>query len=412
MSAAAAANKKSHVRNTNAPAGSINSAPISPRVADHYTLDKLLGSGGFGEVFLGRPKYAVLGDDTPSYVAIKKILVDKRERMEAKRKRKLEAKKLQRGQPAPPPGANGTAVKDDKKEDQKDKKPPPKMYTPSQIEKHRLLLRQEAKILKKFKHPNIIKYVDYLPREGHTMIEGEEAFITEYAPHCLDELPLPSVRIFKNIARQLFTVLAYLHGEGEGQGGGYKHLDLKPINILYSGTFLNPTLKLIDFGMCVKKDKRVGRCGTDVYMAPEIIDDKCKDEKADIWSAGITLIALYQGHSNIWQIDKIVTRAAIDQKYVEKGVNEIKNDAEKVAKKEEIKKRLRSEATYNLIRAVKVGKLGENGEPVEPGDPKTYPMMDRVPVEAHEFLLRCLVADPTERPSAEELLKDPWLNSQ
>jgi serine/threonine protein kinase len=231
------------------------------------------------------------------------------------------------------------------------------------------------------------------------MIEGEEAFITEYAPHSLDRLPLPTVSVFKNIARQLFTVLAYLHGEGEGQAGGYKHLDLKPTNILYSETFLNPTLKLIDFGMCVKKDKRVGRCGTDDYMAPEVLNDKCKDEKADIWSAGVTLIALYQGHSNIWDIDQIVSRVALDKKYADDGVNNIKNDVEKVAKKREIRKALESEATYALIRAVKTG------------DPKTYPMMGKVPVEAREFLLRCLEPDPTKRPSAEDLLKDPWLNS-
>ena len=84
---------------------------------------------------------------------------------------------------------------------------------------------------------------------------------------------------------KLLQVLLYLHAKG------IVHRDLKPENILFENTSKTSNLKLIDFGIAIKRDsntKLTTRIGTPYYIAPEVL---CKtyDEKCDIWSAGVIL---------------------------------------------------------------------------------------------------------------------------
>jgi calcium-dependent protein kinase len=79
--------------------------------------------------------------------------------------------------------------------------------------------------------------------------------------------------------------LLYIHAKG------IIHRDLKPENILFEDNSKNSNLKLIDFGIAVKrqnKNKLSTRIGTPYYIAPEVL---CKsyDEKCDIWSVGVIL---------------------------------------------------------------------------------------------------------------------------
>lgn len=88
------------------------------------------------------------------------------------------------------------------------------------------------------------------------------------------------------IIKELLTIVNNLHEKG------YCHLDIKPDNVMMD-EFAN--IKLIDFGFA-KNDgyNCYGVVGTTGYLAPEIQQYKYYNGyKADIFSAGMTLIAIF-----------------------------------------------------------------------------------------------------------------------
>lgn len=415
-----------------------NAMTTSPSIRSLYHLDKVLGSGGFGQVWLGRSIYDIPGipsDQQPSRVAIKLILSEKRERLIEKRRAKLLKKKEEADKvnKLDPKQQQQDRVEPDKLEQKKKEEEEPKaseqepekvIIKAQDIDKTRLLLRNEAQVLKTLNHPNIIKFYDYLPRQGHAMFQDEEALVTEYVERSLSSLDLGSVWTtdtngkFVHIAKQLFTVLHYLHDTI-----GKKHLDLKPDNIMYTSTIDNPLLiKLIDFGMCVKKENTVGYCGTYNFMAPELVkkNGTSSDEKPDIWSAGMTLIALFNPRksSAVWKVDEKkrteLTKEKV-KKLTEKMVKENKLDgvkaeemnSEQKEKMKEIEREAKKEAGKEANRLV----TQEAILAFKPEDPKTYPYMETVPEPFQKFIMRCLVPDPSKRPTARELLEDDIFKS-
>jgi len=97
---------------------------------------------------------------------------------------------------------------------------------------------------------------------------------------------------FSKLAFQMVSALKHLHASR------VVHRDVKPDNFLVGGK-AGDTVKLCDFGLAAFlpfHGKLTGLVGTAPFMCPEmIIDDWC-DEKADIWSLGVTVYAFFFGN--------------------------------------------------------------------------------------------------------------------
>lgn len=151
----------------------------------------------------------------------------------------------------------------------------------------RVMLLREAELLSRLEHPALPRVVDWI-EEGEEIclvmdfVEGRslEQFLKESGP--------ADGRAVCRWGMELCQVLGYLHSRKPP----VLHHDLKPANLI-----LQPdgSLKLIDLGAAARKAENI-RWGTKGYSAPERLRGGCRtDERADIYSMGVTLYRLATG---------------------------------------------------------------------------------------------------------------------
>jgi len=100
----------------------------------------------------------------------------------------------------------------------------------------------------------------------------------------------------KILTANLLKAIQYIHEKG------IMHRDLKPENILMVSKLSNTDIKISDFGLAkISKDypRRLPRshsiCGSDFYLAPEVIKQEEYGREIDIWSVGVITFVLMSG---------------------------------------------------------------------------------------------------------------------
>lgn len=210
-------------------------------------------------------------------------------------------------------------------------------------------IHNEVEILKSLSHPNIIKFYD-----SDIDIEKNEIFIVcEYASNgdlfSLVEQFFPlTMKIVRKFTKELLQALEYIHSKG------IIHRDLKCANVLIDQ---NSTIKLSDFGLSsLISNKNTQYAGSPYWMAPEAFTRGKITTAVDIWALGCTVI-------------EMVTKSPPWSK-VAKNEKELKN----------------------LITS-----------------PDLLKHLPSSLESLRKFLGQCLVADPSMRPTASDLLKSTFL---
>ncbi|XP_054728094.1 lymphokine-activated killer T-cell-originated protein kinase [Anastrepha obliqua] len=158
-------------------------------------------------------------------------------------------------------------------------------------------IHEEAEILRKLSHPNIVGF-----RGAIKGADGLETLALECCKTSLGSIledrnednlgPLPAKYTIKMIV-DIAHALDYLHTEAK-----LLHGDLKSFNVLVKGDF--EMCKLCDFGVSLqidengvinfKKNPHLRYVGTNIWSAPEVIDElEIIDCKADIFSFGLVI---------------------------------------------------------------------------------------------------------------------------
>jgi len=158
----------------------------------------------------------------------------------------------------------------------------PAPHLVSQSDFHQRFLR-EIELGLKLKHPRVVKVLE-MP------LQEELYVVLEYVRGTpLDKVPLEPWSIeWKRClewAAQTLEALAYIHSQG------VIHRDLKPANLMILPDF---SLKLMDFGIAHKihGTRLTGTdsiMGTPIYMAPEQLQGRDIDPRADLFSLGLIL---------------------------------------------------------------------------------------------------------------------------
>lgn len=268
-------------------------------------------------------------------------------------------------------------------------------------------IRNEIAIMKVLSHQYIIRLVDNFETPESILLVLEIADGGDLFDRILDTVVFEEAAA-QRMVRQIVEAMAYMHSRGVA------HRDLKPENILFVNDSAKSDLKIIDFGFAKRfvgspgpsspkevvlpdahQDKlaapdaaaanilvtpppKVGKAkhgrmgtmlGTEGYAAPEVFGGQEYCEKCDVWSIGIITHILLTGVPPFVDVDPEIKRPFWTY------VNEM--DAKSTDRK----------VDFSLD--------GWKGK--SPG--------------ARAFVKRALMGDVSERASAAELLRDPWLES-
>jgi serine/threonine-protein kinase len=156
-------------------------------------------------------------------------------------------------------------------------------------------------------HPNIVHYYENGCFHGlwYAVIESVDG------PNLKEAILRNDANLRTNQLKMLTSMaagLAHVHERG------FLHLDFKPENILVPKTY---DAKLVDFDLAIPRPSKPRKAsilsGTPLYLAPEQLARQPVDERADIFSFGVTAYEMLTGKKPIAGN----TRDEILKKYVD-----------------------------------------------------------------------------------------------
>jgi len=153
-------------------------------------------------------------------------------------------------------------------------------------------LIKEIFIMKGSHHPSIVNYVDSYLVEGSLWVAMEYMDGGSLAEVISSNEYMSEPQIAA-ISKEVLAGLEYLHT----QPNPIIHRDIKSDNILMS---TDGRVKITDFGFGAQLNKeqnmRKSVVGTTYWMAPEVIRAKDYGPKVDVWSLGIMIYEMIEGH--------------------------------------------------------------------------------------------------------------------
>jgi serine/threonine-protein kinase len=156
---------------------------------------------------------------------------------------------------------------------------------------HRARFVNEAKVLAKLDHPNLVPLLGFLESHGRTFI------VMPYVKGVtLDQMVRRQGRLPQDVALELFDQI----GAGLGHVHEHRivHRDLKPANVIVRG---DGRAMLTDFGIAraIGADKMTATgmvVGTAEYLAPEQAAGESRDDpRSDVYALGVLLFEMLTG---------------------------------------------------------------------------------------------------------------------
>jgi predicted ATPase/DNA-binding CsgD family transcriptional regulator len=146
----------------------------------------------------------------------------------------------------------------------------------------------EARMLARLNHPNITQIYDAVFAEsGDSLYLVMEYVAGKDLGAILEGSPIP-LDIIPMVAKGILGALAYAHERG------IVHRDIKPSNVI-----IGEEVKLTDFGLADLKSilwRGTDRlAGTPAYIAPEQVEGRPVDGRADLYSLGVVLYEMITG---------------------------------------------------------------------------------------------------------------------
>lgn len=145
----------------------------------------------------------------------------------------------------------------------------------------------EANLMLSLDHPCVIKMHEFIQcNEGlglllDLMVGGD--LFSRIAHQDQDFLREKNAKFF---FYQICAGVQYLHKRR------ITHRDIKTENILLASKDVDSLIKITDFGLSKANNNDsllYTRCGTPIYVAPEVLRDESYTNKVDIWSLGVLL---------------------------------------------------------------------------------------------------------------------------
>lgn len=153
-------------------------------------------------------------------------------------------------------------------------------------------LVDEVGILREFDHKAIICLFDFFQDDKMYFLVMEQMLGGEL----FDRIVAKSYyneKEARDVCKILLEAVGYCHSNSVA------HRDLKPENLLLVSQTDDYKVKIADFGFAKRvlhPNSLVTQCGTPGYVAPEILEGRRYDTKADMWSVGVILYILLGGY--------------------------------------------------------------------------------------------------------------------